>query len=188
MRKLSLLMHVSLDGFVAGVNGEMDWIRMDNEIFEDAIALAETADAAVYGRVTYQMMEGYWPNILNDPASTGNDRKHAAWVEQVHKIVFSRSLESVQWNNTQLIKENAAEEMNRLKQQEGQRLLIFGSPSITHLFIQHNLIDEYHLFLNPVVLGEGVPLFAAAGKTNLRLLKEKTFSSGVIGLQYETQR
>jgi dihydrofolate reductase len=186
MRKLISFMHVSLDGFVAGPSGEMDWIIMDEEIFRDAIDLAATTDTALYGRKTYQMMEGYWPGVLTNPNSTTLERCHAAWIENIHKIVFSKTLQNVEWNNTRLIKENVAEKISRLKQKQGKSMMIFGSPKLTHSFMRMNLIDEYRLNVNPVVLGSGIPFFENIDHTiDLRLLKTKKFNSGVVGFFYE---
>jgi dihydrofolate reductase len=189
MRKIISFMHVSLDGFVAGVNGEMNWITMDDEIFEDAIALAATTGTALYGRTTYQMMESYWPTVLTNPTSTKNEIYHADWVENVNKIVFSTSLEKVEWNNTRLIKKNIKEEVTKLKQESGKNMMIFGSPRLTHSFMQMGLIDEYRINVNPVLLGNGIPLFKnLSDRINLKLLKTRTFESGVTGLHYETKR
>ncbi|HEV8285081.1 MAG TPA: dihydrofolate reductase family protein [Chitinophagaceae bacterium] len=188
MRRVILFMHVSLDGFVAGNNGEMNWITMDEEIFEDAIDLASTTDTALYGRVTYQMMENYWPTVLINPTSSANELRHAQWVEDIHKIVFSRTLEKVEWNNTRLIKENIAQEISKLKQQPGKSMMIFGSPTLAHSFMQLGLIDVYRINVNPVILGHGIPLFKnIQDRINLKLLTIKRFKSGVVGLHYETK-
>jgi dihydrofolate reductase len=189
MRKVILLMHVSLDGFTAGPNGEMDWILLEDEIFKDVTDELNTVDTSLYGRVTYQMMESYWPSVQADPASTEREIAHAHWVEHVHKIVFSKSLSNVEWNNTRLIKDNIAEEITKLKQQPGKNMMIFGSPSLAHTFMQMDLIDEYQITVNPVVLGRGIPLFKdIRNSMNLRLLKTKIYHSGVVGLHYQTVR
>src|SRR5689334_5828962 len=106
MRKVISFMHVSLDGFVSGPREEMNWIIMDEEIFRDAIDLAAGVDTALYGRTTYQMMESYWPTVLRNPSSKGLELRHAEWVENINKIVFSKTLEKVEWNNTKLIKKD----------------------------------------------------------------------------------
>jgi dihydrofolate reductase len=180
-------MHVSLDGFVTGPRNEMNWIIMDDEIFRDATDLNET-DTALYGRVTYQMMESYWPTVLTNASSTTLELQHAEWVEKVNKVVFSNTLERVEWNNSSLIKKNIVEQVNKLKQQPGKNMMIFGSPTLTHSFMQWNLIDEYKLNINPVILGTGTPLFEnILQRINLNLLSEKKYKSGVIGLRYETK-
>jgi len=184
-RKVISLMHVSLDGFTAGPNGELEWAIVDEESYADVADLLTTVDTALYGRVTYQMMEGYWPTVSANPASTEDERHHARWIEQVQKIVFSRTLDSVTWNNTRLVKENIAEETARLKQLPGEDLMIFGSPSIVHALTQRGVIDEYRINVNPIVLGGGTPLFKErAGSIALELLEAKTYRSGVVGLHY----
>jgi len=180
-------MHVSLDGFVTGPHDEMNWIQMDEEIFEDATDLDDT-DTALYGRVTYQMMESYWPTVLSNPSSSARELQHAHWVENISKIVFSHSLERAEWNNTRLIRRNIGDEMLKLKQEPGKNLMIFGSPGLTHSFIRWELIDEYKLNINPVILGCGTPLFEnVSQRVNLHLLSQRKFSSGVIGLRYEVK-
>jgi len=186
MRKLISFMHVSLDGFVTGPGGEMDWIIIDEEIFKDSISFAATTDTALYGRKTYEMMSGYWPGVLTNPNSTALELHYAEWIENIHKIVFSKTLKNVNWNNTQLIKENIAERITKLKQTQGKSMMIFSSPNLTHSFMQMNLIDEYRINVNPVVLGKGVPLFKNIDHMiDLKLLKTKKFKSGVVGFLYE---
>ena len=136
MRKVILFMHISLDGFAAGPNGELDWISYDEELEKYAEDLVSTVGAPLYGRVTYQMMESYWPTVLTNPSSTKHDIDHAHWIENIPKIVFSKSLEKVEWNNTRLIKDNIAEEISKLKQQPGKDLVIFGSPGLAQTFIE----------------------------------------------------
>lgn len=185
-RKVILLIHMSLDGFVAGPNGETDWITIDEEIFKDSNALANTADVALYGRATFQMMESYWPTVLTNSNSTPAEFEHALWMERVRKIVFSTTLEHVEWNNTKLVKNNIALEITWLKQQPGRNMIIFGSPCLAHSLMERELIDQFRINVNPVVLGEGIPLFTnAAERIHLRLLQSKMFHSGVVGLLYE---
>src|SRR4051812_45851690 len=117
MRKVIFLIHLSLDGFVAGPNGEMNWIVYNDEMENYTHALHNTTDAAIYGRVTYQMMESYWPGVLTDPASTGGALDHAKWLDRSTKIVVSKTLKNVQWKNTLLIHNNVADEMTKIKQQ-----------------------------------------------------------------------
>src|SRR5437762_1166166 len=127
MRKVIFLIHMSLDGFVAGSNGEMDWIVYNDELEQYSHSLHSTTDAAIYGRVTYQMMESYWPSVLTDPASTAGALEHARWLDTATKIVFSKTLDSVQWKNTMLIHDHVAEEMAKIKQQPGKDLWLLGS-------------------------------------------------------------
>ena len=188
MRKVVLFMHLSLDGFAAGPNGELDWISYDTELEQYAEEIVSTVGAALYGRVTYHMME-YWRTVLTNPAATKHEIDHAHWIENIPKIVFSKSLDKVEWNNTRLIKDNIAAEILKLKQQPGKDLVIFGSPSLAQTFMQLDLIDAYQLTVNPVVLGSGIPLFnQIKDKIKLKLLASRTLSSGVLGLHYETLR
>ena len=185
MRNLVAFMHVSLDGFVANPGGEMNWITIDDEIFTDAIILADNADTALFGRVTYQMMESYWPTVLLSDSSTELELQHAKWMENTNKIVFSETLEKVEWKNTRLINKNIPQEIIRLKERPGKKLMIFGSPRLTHSFMQWGLIDEYRININPVVLGGGMPLFNILSRINLKLIATKIFRSGVTGLHYK---
>ena len=185
-RSLVAFMHVSLDGFVANRRGEMDWITIDDEIFKDAIALADTADTALFGRVTYQMMESYWPTVLSNDSSTKLELQHAEWMENTAKIVVSSTMDKVGWNNTRLIKENIAQEIVKLKHRPGKNIMIFGSPRLTHSFMQWDLIDEYRININPVILGGGIPMFNTHNRINLKLVTTKTFRAGVMGLHYKT--
>jgi len=186
MRNLVAFMHVSLDGFVAGTCREMNWITMDDEIFEDTMSLAGGADTVLYGRASYQMMESYWPTVLNSSTSTLSELRHAQWLENINKIVFSTTLENAKWKNTRLIQKNIPGEIVKLKQQPGKNLMIMGSPRLAHSFMQWDLIDEYRININPVVLGDGIPLFSVPARVNLKLIATKNFKSGVVGLHYTT--
>jgi dihydrofolate reductase len=178
-------MHVSLDGFVAGPNGEMDWIRLDEELFDDVGEITATADTALYGRVTYQMMEAYWPTAGDSPAASRHDIEHSRWANQALKLAFSRTLERTEWQTTRIVRDDIPGEIARLKRQPGKNLLMIGSPSLAHTFTRLGLIDEYRLNVNPVVLGRGIPLFAdLADRVNLQLADSKTYASGVVGLHY----
>ena len=185
MRKVVLFMHISLDGFAAGPNGELDWISYDEELEKYAEGIVSTVGSPLYGRVTYQMMESYWPTVLTNPSATEHALAHARWLENVEKIVFSKTLAKVEWHNTRLIKDNIAEEIAKLKQQPGQDLVIFGSPGLARNFMQLGLIDAYRLTVNPVILGRGLPLFQGLeDKIDLKLVNSKTLDSGVVALHY----
>ena len=189
MRNVVLFIHVSLDGFCSGPKGELDWVSYDSELEKYAEGIVSTVGSPLYGRVTYQMMESYWPAVLRNKSATKHERDHANWVENVHKVVFSRTLDKVEWKNTQLIKDNITEEITTLKQQPGKDLVIFGSPTLAHEFMRLDLIDEYQLTLNPVLLGRGTPLFEnVETKSKLTLVNSTTLNSGVMGLQYRRAR
>jgi dihydrofolate reductase len=184
MRKLILLMHVSLDGFVAGPNGEMDWIVYNDELESDAHSLHETADTAIFGRVTYQMMKGYWPTVHDNPTSTLPEKEHATWLDNATKIVVSKTLENSDWQNTRLVSENISDEITKLKQQPGKAIWLVGSITLAQTLMRFNLIDEYRINVNPVVLGSGKTLFCG-DKLNLTLTQAKPMKGGVVALRYQ---
>ena len=189
MRKIISFMHISLDGFVAGPNGEMNWIKVDEEIFDHVGKRIGEGDTALYGRVTYQMMENYWPTAGDEPTASKHDIEHSKWYNKVHKVVLSRTLKETGLNNTTIISDNLSESMNEIKHQGSKDILLFGSPTATHSLIQLNLIDGYWLFVNPIVLGRGIPLFTdIKDKIKLKLLNTRRFTSGVTELDYIVDR
>lgn len=178
-------MHVSLDGFVAGPNGEMNWIKADEELFAYVGKRISESDTALYGRVTYEMMEGYWHTVGKQPNATTHEIEHAKWYADVHKIVLSKTLDQESLTNTTIISDNLVERINEIKQQDGSEIAVFGSPSATHSLMEHNLIDGYWLFVNPIILGQGIPLFKnIKDKTHLKLLNTKQFTIGVTEMNY----
>lgn len=192
MRKIISMIHLSLDGFAAGPNDELDWISYDDELEQYAHSLHAMTDAVIWGRRTYQGMAEYWLSVPGNPASTPAELEHARWLEQATKIVVSRTLDRIEWNNAQntvLIKDNIAEEINAIKQQPGKDIWFLGSTALAQTFMQLDLIDEYRININPTVLGRGKPLFAGVTRRfPLKLLEAKTFTSGVVGLRYEPIR
>jgi dihydrofolate reductase len=180
-------MHLSLDGFAADPNRQLDFLTYDKELSQYADELIKTVGSPVYGRVTYQLMEGHFPPVLKDPNANKHTLQHAQWLENIPKIVFSKTLNEVTWNNTLLIKDNIAEEVNKLKQQPGKDLVIFGSPGLSAVLMELGLIDEYRLTVHPIILGKGISMFANNNtKSNLKLLDSKTLKSGVVALHYST--
>ena len=182
-------MHISLDGFVAGPNGEMNWIKVDQEIFDHVGKRIGETDTALYGRVTYEMMEGYWPTAGDAPNASKHDREHSAWYKKAHKIVLSKSMKGADVANTTVISDDLSDSINKIKQQAGSEILFFGSPRATHALMQEGLIDGYWLFVNPVILGKGIPLFTGTqGEIKLQLVTTQQFTSGVVELNYEVKR
>ncbi len=179
-------MHASLDGFVAGPNGEMDWIKFDDALFNFVGTMTDQADTALYGRVTYEMMQAYWPTAGDGPNAGKHEREHSAWYNKVSKVVLSRTMQDAGLQNTTVISDQLQENINNIKQQEGKNILIFGSPRASQSLLNEDLVDEFWLFLNPIILGKGMPLFnTVTGTTPLKLVESKTFDCGVIALHYE---
>ena len=186
MRKIISFMHISLDGFVAGPNGEMDWIKVDEEIFDFVGKRISEGDTALYGRVTYQMMEDYWPTAGDKPAATMHDIEHSRWYNKVHKVILSTTMKEAGLIHTKIIGDNLLNSINEIKQRAGKDILLFGSPTATHSLIQLNLIDGYWLFVNPIILGQGIPLFVdIKDKIKLKLLTTRQFTCGVTELNYK---
>ena len=185
MRKVVFFIHMSLDGFAAGPNGEMDWIVYDEDMQKYAHSFHATTDAAIYGRVTYEMMASYWPTVLSNPSSDPGDRSHAEWLEDATKIVVSRTLDSTDWKGTVVIGENMADEIQKLKQQPGKDMWLLGSPTLARSFAQHGLIDDYRVSVNPVILGKGLPVFAGLEqRAPLTLVDSQRFDAGTVVMRY----
>lgn len=186
MRKIKWLVHSSLDGFAAGPKGEMDWIRLNQEIFDFVATLVNSAQTALYGRVTYDMMQAYWPSAGDQPGASKHDREHSAWYNQVDKIVFSRSLKGRSIDRTLILSAQVGEAINELKSKGDGDILMLGSPSAAQELTARNLIDTYWLFVNPVLLGKGIPLFAgSSGRITLEARETRRFDVGVQVLQYD---
>ena len=183
MRKVIYQNMVSLDGFFEGSNKwEIDWHVVGEEFNETAIAWLKSYDALIFGRVTYLGMASYWPT----PEAVKNDPVVADLMNKIPKIVFSRSLEKAEWNNTRVVKTDVAEEIARLKSQPGKDMAIFGSADLASGLIQRDMIDEYRIFINPVVLGQGNPLFKGLqGRLHLKLVDSKIFKTGLVLLVYQ---
>lgn len=182
MRKVILFDLVTLDGFFEGPNRDIGWHNVDEEFNEFAGDQLMTFDTLLFGRVTYEGMASYWPT----PTAIRDDPDIANLMNTIPKIVFSRTLEKADWNNTRLVKEHVGEEMKKLKAQPGMDMAIFGSGVLASSFTNMGLIDEYRIMVNPVILGIGCPLFKGVNdRLNLKLLKTKTFRSGNILLYYE---
>ncbi len=185
MRKLISFMHISLDGFVAGPQGELNWVKVDEELFNYVGTRISEGDTALYGRVTYQMMENYWPTAGNKPNASNHEINHSKWYGKVRKFVLSKTLDDANQKNTIRISDNIADTLNEIKKETGPDILVFGSPTATHSLIQLNLIDGFWLFVNPIILGNGIPLFSDIKDTiNLKLMSSRTFTNGVTELSY----
>jgi len=185
MRKVFLFNMTTLDGFFEGPNQDISWHHTDDEFNEFAIQQLNEIGTLLFGRVTYQGMASYWPTefaIKDDPIVAG-------LMNSLPKIVFSKTLDKAEWNNSRLVKENAAEEVSRLKQQAGKDIAIFGSSDLAVTLAGHDLIDEYRVIVNPVFLGNGTTLLKGIkDKLNLKLLNARTFKSGNVLLIYAPEK
>jgi dihydrofolate reductase len=185
MRKVISFNMVTLDGFFAGPDGEIDWHHVDAEFNEFAIAQLDSAGGLLFGRVTYQLMASYWPTDM----AMKDDPVVASKMNALPKIVFSKTLEKAEWNHTRLVKGNVAEEISRLKRQPGKDWFLFGSADLASTLTNYGLVDEYRVMVNPVVLGSGKPLFKGVkDKLDLKLASTKAFRSGNVLLSYQPDR
>jgi dihydrofolate reductase len=180
MRNLFVFNLITLDGFFAGTKGEIDWHNVDEEFNDFSIEQLSQIGTLLFGRVTYDLMYSYWPT----PQALNDDPTVAKAMNRIPKVVFSKKLEKVEWENTTLIKENIVEEVKKLKQKPGKDIAIFGSGTIVQLLTDAGLIDEYRLIVNPVILGKGKLLFKDVKKLRLKLLETKIFKSGNVLLCY----
>ena len=175
---------VSLDGYFEGPNREIDWHNVDDEFNDFAIEQLDSAGGLIFGRITYELMAGYWPT----KEATIDDPIVASKMNSIPKIVFSKTLAKADWNNTRLVKSDVNNEIKRLKEEPGKEFYIFGSSGLCVTLIQNKLIDEFRVIVNPVVLGKGKPLFAGLiGYHKLKLIKTKPFKSGNVLLCYEPE-
>ena len=180
MRKLIAAINMTLDGFC-----DHTAIIADDELHQHYNELLSNADTLLYGRITYQLMESSWPTVVKNPTGNKPMDEFAVIIDNISKIVFSHTLKNVDWKNTKLKKEVIKEEVLELKQQAGKNILV-GSPSLIVALTQLDLIDEYQLCVQPIILGNGLPLFKNINdRINLKLLKTKIFGSGAITLYYE---
>jgi len=190
MKKIVMINWISVDGFFAGPNGEIDWIVRDPEVdkalHEPRSDQREAAgsDTMLLGNVTYTMFENSWPQIAKDPNAPEELHQLADEVIGMTKIIFSQSRKEVTWENSRLFHGNLLEEVARLKQGQGSPILIFGSGTIVQQLSNARLIDEYLIVVTPVVLGKGKPLFKNVDKLNLRLLQVRYFNSANVLLRY----
>lgn len=188
MRKLIAAINMTLDGFC-----DHTAMIADEELHQYYTALLNNAGAIIYGRITYQLMESFWPTIVKNPTGNKPMDEFAVAIQNIPKIVFSHTLNNVdpiavRWENTTLAKRGVKEEVSELKQSRngGSKDILVGSPSLIVALMKLNLIDEYQLCVHPVIAGNGLPLFKNINdRAVLKLVKTKTFGSGAILLYYQ---
>jgi dihydrofolate reductase len=182
MRKIIVFENITLNGLMAGPNGEIDWAIRDEEITENSCEGDGAIDAFMFGRVTYDMMASFWPT----PMAKAANPVFADALNNAKKIVFSHTLKDPTWQPTEVIRELRKDRVMQLKASPGKDIMIFGSGSIVDQLARLGLIDEYQLLVNPVVLPKGMPLFTESlDKLNLKLVKTKTFKNGIVLVQYQ---
>ncbi len=187
MRKVILFMHVSLDGFVCGPHDEMDWTTMDDDGIGEFLIpdLQKTVDTMLVGRKLYQGFEQYWPTVPENPASPPELVTFALWMANTPKLVFSKTLKEVKWNNSRLALSDPSTTVAELKKEKGGDMVIFGGASLAAHFVKNNLVDEFRIKLEPVVLGMGKSLYKdLSTRVKLKLVRSKVFGS-VTCLCYE---
>jgi dihydrofolate reductase len=179
MRKLKLQVQMTVDGYIAGPNGEMDWMvfNWDNEINKYVTELTEPVDTIVLGR---KLAQGFIPHWASHPEEAGADKFNST-----KKVIFTKTLDKSEWDNTVLAKGDLVDEINRLKNQDGQDIIAYGGATFVSALIKHGLIDELHLFINPAVIGSGMSIFKELdSKQMLTLVKSTAFECGIVILQY----
>jgi dihydrofolate reductase len=185
MRKIVSSIIVSLDNFVANTAGDLSMFKVDEEFFNMSAALCDTADTALYGKGTFHIMQAYWPTAGANPTASAHDKQHSLWYNHVNKYVLSKTLKSADAPNATIIRDNVVEELKKLKQQEGKNIQVFGSPGVVRSLTQEGLIDEYWIFVYPVIIGNGIPLFKnIKQQIDLTLVSGKVLASGAAALHY----
>ncbi len=184
MRKLTAFNFLTLNGFYKGKNGDISWHVHGPEENSYAADMLKSGNILLFGRVTYDMMAGYWPT----PAAIKNDPIVAEGMNKADKIVFSRTMKTAGWRNSRVVRDNMIEEIRTLKQTPGAGMTLLGSGTIVTQFAEGHLIDEYQIMVDPVVLAAGTPfLHGISSNISLRLSKTRSFRSGVVLLCYQEQ-
>jgi dihydrofolate reductase len=185
MRRLSVFNLVTLDGYFAGRDGDISWHNVDPEFNEYALEKSTSGNTLLFGRVTYQLMASYWPT----PEAIKNDPLVAKGINSAQKVVFSRTIDRADWNNTRVVKDDLLGEVRRMKQESGKDLTILGSGSLVSQLAQVGLIDEYQILLNPVVIGAGKTMFeGVTDKLSFKLTDTRTFGNGNVLIRYAPAR
>ena len=183
MRKLKLQVQMTVDGFIGGPNGEMDWteINWDDKLAKYVGGLTEPVDCIILGR---KLAQGFIPYWASHPEQPGADK-----FNPTHKVVFTKTLEKSEWDNTVLAKGDLVDEIASLKNQAGGDMIAYGGATFVSALIKNGLIDEYHLFINPTAIGKGLSIFKELdGKQKLKLVNSTAFDCGIVVLKYEPVR
>ena len=185
MRKLYVFNMITLDGYFEGPGRDISWHNVDEEFNDFAVTQLDQTDLILFGRVTYELMAGYWPTS----AARTDDPVIAGKMNGIRKVVFSATLKGADWENTRQVSANAVEEIKSLKEQPGKDIGIFGSSDLAVTLIPHGVIDEHRLMVNPVVLGAGKRLYERCDdKLQLKRIKIHTFQNGNVLLYYQPMK
>lgn len=185
MRKVIVFNSVSIDGYYAGLNNETDWFVHDLEVNKAAHEMMDP-DTILFGRTTYQMFENYWPHAAKDPHAPEEIKAMGTELNEMTKIVFSKTVKDVSWENSILLQNKLEEEVQKVKQGNGKDITIFGSGTIVQQLANARLIDEYLLAVTPVLIGKGKSFFHNVKKNKLDLIEARSFHSGMVLLHYRT--
>jgi dihydrofolate reductase len=189
MRKLKLQVQMTVDGFIAGPNGEMDWTvsPWTDDINRYVDEITDPVDTIVLGRKLAEGFIPYWASVAANP-----DHPEVTSGEKftdTHKVVFTKTLDRSVWDNTVLAKGDLVEEITKLKRQDGKDIIAYGGATFVSALIQHGLVDEFHLFINPAAIGNGMSIFKELdGGQNMTLLKSTAFDCGIVLLKYAPER
>lgn len=189
MRKLKLQTQISVDGFTAGPNGEMDWMtwNMDEKISDYINSITDTSDTILLGRKMTDGFITHWTNVRKDPKDPGYEFAHKMMDKR--KVVFTKTLDRSDWENTVLAKGDLADEVNKMKKSDGKDIIVYGGAEFVTSLIQERLIDEFHLFVNPAAIGKGMSVFKGLESTQHLLLKSCTgYECGIVVNVYEIKR
>ncbi|GAB3318924.1 dihydrofolate reductase family protein [Larkinella ripae] len=189
MRNVKLQVQMTVDGYIGGPNGEMDWLTYPwtKDIEQYVTALTESVDTIVLGRKLAEGFIPYWASVAANP----DDPQHSAGRKftETPKVVFTKTLDQSAWDNTVLAKGELADEIRALKNQDGKDIIAYGGATFVSALLQHSLIDELHLFVNPAAIGSGMTIFdTPSGKQNLTLVKATPFDCGIVVLHYRPKR
>ena len=198
MRRIVVFDNVSADGCFADSRGSLDWVIPNDEVFRAAAENQKDIDTMLFGRRTYEMFEQFWPHALDDPETAPDphtagrrsavNRDMAVWINETKKIVFSRTRKDVTWRDSQLIRELEPQKIRAMKAGPGGDMIVFGSGSIVAQLTEHELIDEYLLVVNPILLGDGRSLLSALSKrVKVDLQDARHYPSGHVMLRYSRQ-
>jgi len=183
MRKLKLQVQMTVDGYIAGINGELDWTARDwdDKLNKYVGEITEPVDCIILGR---KLAQGFIPHWASHPEEEGADKFNST-----NKVVFTKTLEKSEWDNTVLAKGDLVDEITKLKKQYGKDIIAYGGATFVSTLIKHGLIDEYHLFINPTAIGNGMSIFKELdSKQNLILVKSTSFDCGIVVINYEPKR